>query len=101
MFQVVVFLAVVPALFASSDSFLRSYCESCHQGAKPAGGFAVPHAAEDSRWTRVALRVRNMEMPPKGAPAPPLDEREHFLKNIETTMHDQACFSGLAAGPAP
>ena len=92
------------SLFAAGDeSFLKKYCEACHQGSKPAGGFAVARVSEDSpRWSRVALRVRNMEMPPKGAPAPPLGERELFVKSVEASLHQQACEDGtVSAGPAP
>ena len=51
--------------------------------------------------TRAALRVRNMEMPPKGAPAPLLDERESFLKAVTIELHQQACAAGPVAGRAP
>src|SRR5882724_7042595 len=88
MSRAIILAALAPALFAGADaSFLNTYCASCHQGVKPTGGFAVAHVDEGSHWNRVALRVRNMEMPPKGAPAPPLDVRERFLTNVETALH--------------
>ena len=102
MLQTIALLAVSPVLFATSaSSFLKTYCEACHQGAKPAGGFAVALVEKDARWNRVAQRVRNMEMPPKSAPAPALDERERFLKDVETALHQQACAAGPIAGPSP
>ena len=98
----IIFWALLTSLYASNNEpFLKSYCESCHQGTRPAGGFAVSRVTPENRWTRVALRVRNMEMPPKGAPAPPLEEREHFLAAVDADLHQQACAAGPAAGPAP
>ena len=101
MFRAIALAALAPALFANGESFLKTYCASCHQGATPAGAFAIARVDQDTRWSRVALRVRNMEMPPKGSPAPPLDERERFLTNVEIVLHQQACFAGPVAGPAP
>jgi hypothetical protein len=94
-------LAISPAIYAGSEDFLKTYCGACHQGAKPAGGFAIGRTDQASQYSRAALRVRNMEMPPKGAPAPPLEERESFLKAVTTELHRQACATGPAAGRAP
>ena len=101
MLRTILLLAISPAIFAGSESFLKTYCEACHQGAKPAGGFAIDRVSQGSAWSRAALRIRNMEMPPKGAPAPPLDERESFLTGVTAAIHKQACSSGPVAGRAP
>ncbi len=101
MYRAIALLAISPAIYAGSESFLKTYCEACHEGAKPAGGFAIGRMDQASTFTRAALRVRNMEMPPKGAPAPPLEERESFLKTVTTELHLQACAAGPVAGRAP
>jgi len=100
MFRAIVLLALAAVAFAGDEAFLKTYCSTCHQGTKPAGGFAVATVGEGDHWSRAVLRVKNMEMPPKGAPAPPLNERELFLKDVENTLHQQACFSGPIAGPS-
>jgi len=97
MTKTIALLAITPALFGGTEAFLKTYCAACHQGAKPAGGFSIARPA----WSRAALRVRNMEMPPKGAPTPPLDERESFFKEVTDSLHQQACAAGPVAGRAP
>src|SRR6185503_13171155 len=69
--------------FENAQGFLKQYCQGCHQGNSPAGGFdtqklstAASIQSEAERWNKVALRVKNGEMPPKVAPAPPVDQRE-------------------------
>src|SRR5262245_21523380 len=78
--------------FDAGQKFLKQYCQSCHQGNSPAGKFniqqlaaaaSVTSAAE--RWNKVAIRVRNGEMPPKGLPAPPVDERENFTQWVNAS----------------
>ena len=101
MLRAITILAASTAVFGGNEAFLKTYCAACHQGDKPAGGFAVARVDQNARWSRVALRVRNMEMPPKGAPSPPLDLRERFLADVETVLHQQACVAGPVAGPAP
>src|SRR6476646_2858739 len=73
--------------FEKSQAFLSQYCQACHQGKSPAGGFHVQRVGSMSsfqsdarKWSALTLRVKNGEMPPKGAPAPDLDQREQFLK---------------------
>ena len=93
--------------FAQAQSFLKSYCVSCHQGAKPSAGFnaaklnTLQTMMEDPRkWSRMLTRVRDNEMPPKGAPAPSLDKREAFVSYVEDTMKSAACADGLSPRPA-
>jgi hypothetical protein len=45
-------------------------------------------------------RVRDNEMPPKGAPAPSLDKREAFVSYVEDTMKSAACADGISPRPA-
>jgi hypothetical protein len=72
------------------------------------GGFKLTQvSAKESlqqapaKWTAAANRVKNGEMPPKGAPAPPLDAREHFTGWVEQTLRVEACATGIVPGPAP
>jgi hypothetical protein len=104
-------LAVLPLAGASFDdaqAFLKTYCETCHSAKSATGGFAVTQVGakagsqdRSDRWTRIAIRVRNSEMPPRGAPAPALDAREAFIKWIDDSQHAEACASGPAAGVSP
>jgi hypothetical protein len=94
--------------FAESQRFLETYCKSCHAGKAAVGGFRLEKVASPESfataaqdWTRLALRVRNGEMPPKGSPAPELNAREELARYVEQTLRTTACASGIAPGPAP
>jgi hypothetical protein len=52
-------------------------------------------------WTTVINRVKNGEMPPKGAPAPTLDQREAFVDWAEASLRTAACKVGPTVGPSP
>ena len=93
--------------FDDAQAFLKSWCQACHQGNAPAGGFHVQKVeasdsllTEQRRWTSLTNRVRNMEMPPKGSPAPSLDAREQFMRWADGALRAQACATGPAPGPA-
>ncbi|HEV3202120.1 MAG TPA: DUF1588 domain-containing protein [Bryobacteraceae bacterium] len=103
-------LAAQPGRYSFDDAqqFLKSHCQVCHQGSAPAGGFPLQQLAsaatirsEAARWNKVALRVHNGEMPPKGAPAPPLDQREQFTQWVTASVHEAVCASGAPPAPAP
>jgi len=90
--------------YADAQSLLKRYCQTCHQGAAPAGGLAIaqlaaPGTENTARWTKLLLRVRNGEMPPKGMPAPPPEEREILLAWADQALHTAACANGLTPGP--
>ncbi|HLK64844.1 MAG TPA: DUF1588 domain-containing protein [Bryobacteraceae bacterium] len=94
--------------FDVAQQFLKNHCQACHQGSVPAGGFAIQQlSAPDSlssdaeRWNKVALRVHNGEMPPKGIPAPSVDEREQFTQWITASVHQAICASGPVPSSAP
>lgn len=94
--------------FESSQKFLATYCKSCHTGKSAVGGFRLEKvdspasfASDPHAWTRLTLRVRNGEMPPKGLPAPSLNAREEFATYVDQTLRSTACASGITAGPAP
>ncbi len=86
--------------FDSARPFLAKYCEGCHSGTKPAGSLNIEKIPPDA-WTRIATRVRNSEMPPKGVPAPTTEAREAFVKTIDAAIHAQACSAAIPAAPAP
>lgn len=95
------------ASFTQAQDLLSKYCLACHQPKGGAGGFRVETVAapeslrtESRRWQMLANRVREFEMPPKGAPAPTLEEREHFLAWVESSLRREACATGPVAGPA-
>lgn len=103
-------LAAQPISYSFDDAqhFLKSHCQACHQGTSPAGGFNVQQVAapttmrsEAARWNMLALRVRNGEMPPKVAPAPPADQREQFVNWLTTSLHTVGCAPGAMPSPAP
>ena len=65
--------------FADAQKFLNTSCKACHFGKGAVGGFDVtkftaeePMLAKQREWSRAVLRVKNGEMPPKGAPVPAL-----------------------------
>ncbi|HUQ91679.1 MAG TPA: DUF1592 domain-containing protein [Bryobacteraceae bacterium] len=94
--------------FGATQTFLKTYCLSCHSGTKGLGGFAVGHVApaeslqtESRKWTRVVARVKNGEMPPKGSPAPDVNERERFTEWVDRALRAEACAAGIVASPAP
>ncbi|MEO8130958.1 MAG: DUF1588 domain-containing protein [Bryobacteraceae bacterium] len=93
--------------FDQSQAFLKTYCETCH-GKSGAGGFrlervSTPASLESNqqKWSSLNLRVKNGEMPPKGAPAPDLDTREQFTDWVTTTLRAEACAGGITAGAFP
>ncbi|MGH9671537.1 MAG: DUF1592 domain-containing protein, partial [Bryobacteraceae bacterium] len=52
-------------------------------------------------WSKVLARVRDGEMPPKGKPAPAVEQREKFSSWIENTLARAACADGITPGPSP
>jgi hypothetical protein len=40
-------------------------------------------------------------MPPKGSPAPELDEREDFTQWVDQALRTEACATGVTPGPSP
>ncbi len=92
--------------FDDAQAFVKSHCRTCHQGTVPAGGFDIQQIAsaatlqsEAARWSSMALRVRNGEMPPKGAPVPPVDQREKFTSWVAMSLSQAGCRA--AAMPSP
>src|SRR5215216_455357 len=100
-------LGLLSQTFEASQAFLRQYCEKCHQDKAPAGGFRLSRVAteeslstEAAKWLSLTNRMKNGEMPPKGAPAPPIEAREAFGNWVETTVRARACAAGIVPGRA-
>jgi hypothetical protein len=104
-----VLFAQQPALdFPAAQSFLNKNCQACHTGKTPAGNFHLGRVETPASflnapqaWTRLAARIQNAEMPPKGMPMPPIEERERFTTWVEQTLRKEACAGGISAGPMP
>jgi hypothetical protein len=84
--------------FGEAQSFLKTNCSACHTGTAPAAGFdlqqissAATIGSEAARWNTVALRVRNGEMPPKGAPIPPAEQRAQLVDWIAASVRAAGC----------
>jgi hypothetical protein len=94
--------------FHNTQTFLRTYCQNCHQAKSPTGGFRLEQIStpaslqtEARRWAALSTRVRNREMPPKGAPAPTMDQVEQFTAWVETNVRSAVCSAGIRPGPSP
>src|SRR4051794_38755824 len=79
--------------FDDAQRFLKANCSTCHQGVEPAGGFSLREVStaetirsRPERWAKLALRVRNGEMPPRAAGAPALAERGRFLEWTDSAL---------------
>lgn len=91
-----------------ASRLLDKYCLNCHQPKTAIGGLDVTKfrtresfREEPGRWTSMAGRVHNGEMPPRGTPGPELEERERFAEWVRSTLRAEACAAGLQPGPAP
>jgi hypothetical protein len=99
---------VTAADFDSAQQFLNNYCRSCHIGTAAQGGFNVQSVAtaaslatDASKWSRVALRVRNAEMPPKGVLSPSLALKEQFTDWVKSSVQQAVCASQPAVRAVP
>jgi len=68
--------------FEKAQAFLNQYCQACHDGNSPAGGFpllrvgTVASLQSDARqWIALSIRVKHAENAAEGSPAPSLDPR--------------------------
>lgn len=95
--------AAQDAPLKEAQSFVKQHCAGCHQGTKPAGGFAVAALdGENARgWNRALNRVRDGDMPPVGVKAPTVAAREKFVNTVESSLRVVACADGIQPRPAP
>ena len=77
--------------------FLKTYCASCHSGARPAAQLdltqypTVDSVVQDfSRWNRILSRLGASEMPPSQATQPPERARQEVIEWIQTTWTTEA-----------
>src|SRR5438874_5339199 len=96
------------ASFDSVQSMLKTYCVACHQGKTAAAkvdlsAYPTPDSVVKARptWSRVLARVRGSDMPPKGSPAPGIEEREQFVSWVDGLLRQAACAEGPVPGPSP
>ncbi len=94
--------------FDRAQGFLKQYCQMCHQGKSAAGGFELLQVGTTAslegdarKWSSLLKRVKNGEMPPKGAPAPAFELREQFTGWVDGALRAGACAAGPAAAPSP
>jgi hypothetical protein len=93
--------------FENAQQFLKTYCVTCHGKSGPGGlseaQFSTYEALQKNprKWESILTRVRNAEMPPRGAPAPPMDSREAFTGWVGNALITEACAEGMTPGPAP
>lgn len=93
--------------FEGAQTFLKTYCQACHQGKSAAGGFPLQRVGtraslqtDTQKWSSLTRRVTNGEMPPRSAPVPSLDQREQFTKWVNSALQAGACAAGITPGPA-
>ena len=103
LFSVICLAADSPYSFEQAQGFLQKYCRNCHGSA---GGFKLESVADQAtlrtnaqKWTSLSHRITNSEMPPKGSPAPSLDERERFTDWVQTAVRERVCAD--ASTPVP
>ena len=72
---------------------VTKYCASCHTGQNAAGGIqltagmtAAAVQKNPTAWSRVAARVGNSSMPPKGLPAPTDAQRKQMVAWIDKNL---------------
>lgn len=93
--------------FEKAREFLNTYCVTCHSKSGPGGlseeQFSTYEALQKNprKWESILTRVRNAEMPPRGAPAPPMNSREAFTGWVGNALITEACAEGMTPGPAP
>jgi hypothetical protein len=93
--------------FEKAQQFLKTYCVTCHGKSGPGGlseaQFSTYEALQKNprKWEFILARVRNAEMPPRGAPAPAMDSREAFTGWVGNALIAEACAEGMTPGPAP
>jgi hypothetical protein len=92
--------------FDAGQAYLKKYCGACHTGKSAVGGFHLDRVADEdsllsqtSKWTSLVNRIRNFEMPPKGAPAASLDENERFSRWAENAIRAKVCAERIVPGP--
>ena len=78
---------------AATRQFIDRYCASCHDQSTQKSGLNLTALAEDyterasfATWVKVHDRVRDSEMPPRGAPQPEAREKAAFLRGLASRL---------------
>ena len=91
-------VALAPAFGADAPEAFRSefaatYCQACHGGDSPSGGFRADPSAHEfqdkksrEQWVRAGALVHARLMPPPQAPQPAADLRERFLSEVQVLL---------------
>jgi hypothetical protein len=94
--------------FVGAKGLLDTYCSSCHAGDTAVARFDLDDVTDEAgllqrpeKWMSAARRIRSMEMPPRGLPAPTPDERDALAGWIDGTLRNGACAVGFTPGPQP
>src|SRR5260370_9540566 len=94
--------------FEDSRALLKSYCYGCHRSKSPAAGLDLARfdtldsaLAQPRPWSAVIARVKEASMPPKGMPAPSMEQREKFTAYLGEKLRASVCAAGITPGPAP
>ncbi len=76
-----------------NEQFLETHCLECHQGSEAEGKLDLQGLSRDitgraieERWVRIYDRIKEGEMPPKGAPHPAAEEKAAFLKLLQARL---------------
>ncbi|MHB8636838.1 MAG: DUF1592 domain-containing protein [Fimbriimonadaceae bacterium] len=80
-----------PSFARDVQPVVAKYCFGCHAGASPAAGLDLAKAAHSldfgrtlETWGKVASRLGEGTMPPKGRPQPPAAVRQRIVDWVET-----------------
>ncbi len=91
-------VALAPAFGADAPEAFRSeftatYCQACHGGDNPNGGFRADPSAHEfqdeksrEQWARAGALVNARLMPPPQAPQPAADLRERFSSEVQVLL---------------
>ncbi|MFN7928127.1 MAG: DUF1592 domain-containing protein [Blastocatellia bacterium] len=77
---------------SSLPGFLAAHCAACHNSTTKKGNLDVTALPPDfaaamfATWVKIHDRVRDGEMPPKGAPQPDAAARATFLKSLSASL---------------
>jgi len=106
LFTLPILAAAPPLDYDQARGLMEQYCQACHGGKSSLGGFnldrypdlAAVHAAPD-KWHAAAARLRDHDMPPKGALGPDPDDRQRLVDFLQSTLRQAACAEGPIPGP--
>lgn len=93
--------------FSDSDAvvFVQQHCIDCHSTDEPEADlnlekFASPDHVADAieKWTKIADRIDNLQMPPQGTEMPSDESRKSMVHWVRSMIHSATCGDGVTAG---